>query len=137
MKFPEGIAVYGNKMYREWCPSESIEQVTFFSELRRNYPETHGLLAIHPRNEGKRTYHQIARDKSEGLSTGASDIIIPGCPAFICELKRQDHTKCKLGDEQVKYLLAAKEAGCFVCIALGWVAAYEAFEEWIMGVENG
>lgn len=72
-------------------------------------------------------------EKSEGMTTGAADIIIPGAPAFVCELKRRDHTKSAISDEQLAYLEAAKEAGAWVCIALGADAAWEAFHEYLHG----
>lgn len=113
-----------------------MEQVTFFGRLRRAYPESYGILALHPRNEGQRTYLQVAKEKSEGMSTGATDIVIPGSPAFVCELKRRDHTKSKLADEQLAYLRAAQKAGAYACIALGVDAAWEAFEGWRRDVEG-
>jgi len=65
------------------------------------------------------------------MATGASDIIIPGCPAFVCELKRKDHTLCRWQDSQLEFLEAAKNNGAFVCVSLGHEAAWEAFLEWI------
>jgi hypothetical protein len=130
MKFPEWLPVYGDTDYRGKCPAETLEQVTFFAELRRGYP-TIGMIAIHPRNEGKRTYYQSSQQKAEGMTAGASDIVIPGNPSFVCELKRQDHTKCRWEPEQLDYLEAAKNNGCFVCVALGWESAFNALEEWL------
>ena len=130
MKIPEWLACYGDTEYRGKCPSESAEQVTFFARLRRQYPDTWGRLAIHPRNEGKRHFTQTARQKAEGMTPGASDIVIPGSPSFVCELKRQDHTRSRWQDGQAEYLAAAQNAGCFVCVALGCDAAWEAFCEW-------
>ena len=57
MIFPEWIPVYGDTSYRGDCPPESAEQITFFGALRRTYPAL-GSIAIHPRNEGKRTHRQ-------------------------------------------------------------------------------
>lgn len=130
MKVHPTIPLYGDPAFRGKCPSEQLEQVTFFNRIRKQYPDTWGVLATHPRNEGDRTYGQVAREKAEGLTTGASDIIIPGRRSFVCELKRRDRTQCALKDEQEKYLLAAIEAGAFACIALGVDAAWMAFEEW-------
>ncbi len=131
MKFPEWLPVYGSAEYRnKKCPTESAEQITFFNTLRREYPEL-GLIAIHPRNEGKRTAQQAQRQKAEGMTAGAADIIIPGAPAFVCELKRRDHTLCHWEDEQLKYLATAQTMGAFVCVALGYEAALEALQEWI------
>lgn len=130
MKFPIDIPVYGDKEMRGKCPAESAEQVTFFSWIRRVYPDSYGLIALHPRNEGARHYSQVWKEKSEGMTNGAADIIIPGSPAFVCELKRQDHTQSTWQGGQVDYLLTCKKAGAFVCIALGWEAAREAFLEW-------
>lgn len=124
------VKVYGDTSWRGKCPTETVEQVTFFGRLRRQYPETWGRLAIHPRNEGKRTAQQTMRAKAEGMTAGTSDIVIPGRPAFVCELKRRDHTQSKWEPGQPDYLETAERAGCFVCVALGVDAATEAFEEW-------
>lgn len=124
------VKVYGDTSWRGKCPTETVEQVTFFGRLRRQYPETWGRLAIHPRNEGKRTAQQTQRAKAEGMTAGTSDIVVPGSPAFVCELKRRDHTLSKWEPGQLDYLESAARAGCFVCVALGADAATEAFEEW-------
>lgn len=105
--------------------------MTFFARLRRNHPDSYGLLALHPRNEGKRTHLQAAKEKSEGMVTGATDIVIPGCPSFVCELKRRDHTLSSIADEQLAYLRAAQAAGSYACIALGVDAAWDAFQYWV------
>lgn len=132
MKFPEWINVYGDQSFRDKkCPPESAEQVTFFNYIRTKYPDSYGLIAIHPRNEGKRSYGQVSRQKAEGLTTGAADIIIAGYPSFVCELKRQDHTLCTWQKGQQEFLKACAENGAFVCVALGAKPAIEAFEEWI------
>ena len=130
MKLPQDIPIWGDVKYRGTCPKETLEQVTFFSRLRRAHPDSYGLLALHPRNEGKRSHLQAAKEKSEGMSTGATDIVIPGCPAFVCELKRRDHTQSSLSTEQLAYLTAAKAVGAYVCIALGVDAAWQAFGDW-------
>lgn len=129
MKFHSDITVFGDPRYRGECPAEGAEQITFFNSL----PQDLRAIAIHPRNEGKRTHQQVKWQKADGTITkGASDIIIPGAPAFICELKRQDHTKSRWQDGQVEYLLACQAAGCFVCVALGWRAAIDAVKQWQM-----
>ena len=131
MQFPPWLPVYGSQEYRnKKCPVESAEQITFFNTLRRNYPEL-GRIAIHPRNEGKRTANQAQRQKAEGMTAGAADIIIPGSPAFVCELKRTDHTLSAWEPDQLEYLATAQTMGAFVCVALGHKAALEALEIWI------
>lgn len=130
MKFHPEIKVFGDTTFRGECPSETVEAVTFFAKLRREYPESYGKIATHIRNEGLRTYHQAAKQKSEGMTKGASDILIPASIAFVCELKRQDHTKSKWQDGQQEYLLEAKKQGAFACVALGYIGAYEAFIFW-------
>lgn len=131
MNLPPDIRVYGNTEYRGACPKEALEQVTFFNRLRRDYPDTLGLIAFHVRNEGKRTHLQAATEKSEGMTAGAPDILIPGAPTFVCELKRRDHTQSELRTAQLAYLRAAQAAGCFVCVALGVDAAWEALHEYL------
>lgn len=131
MLLPNDITIYGDTSYRGTCPKETLEQVTFFSRLRREYSDTLGLIAFHVRNEGKRTHLQAATEKSEGLTTGAPDVVIPGAPAFLCELKRRDHTQSEISTAQLAYLRAARDAGCFVCIALGVDAAWEALHAYL------
>ena len=131
MLLPNDIKIYGNTEYRGTCPKETLEQVTFFSRLRRQYPDTLGLIAFHVRNEGKRNHLQAAKEKSEGMTTGAADIIIPGAPTFVCELKRRDHTQSSISDQQVAFLRAAQASGSVVCIALGVDAAWEALHAYL------
>lgn len=126
--------VYGDTSFRGKCPKESAEQITFFNQLRGVYPDTWGRLALHPRNEQQLRGGQhrgLIKQKAEGMTPGASDIVIPGAPAFVCELKRQDHTQSKWQDGQIEYLTAANDAGCFVCVALGWKAAWGAFGDYL------
>lgn len=131
------VPLYGDRKFRGKCPTESVEQASFFNLLRTQFPETYGLLAIHPRNEGQLIggqFRAIIKHKAEGMQAGASDIIIPGRSgkygAFVCEMKRRDATISKWQDGQKEYLVAAADAGCFACVALGAEAAYEAFGEW-------
>ena len=130
MRLPDDIPVYGNASYRGKCHLEEVEQASFFSKLRREYPDTLGRIALHPRNEGKRHIHTAIKHSAEGMAPGASDIVIPARVPFICEVKRLDHTKSTWQEGQLPYLRAAKDAGAFVCIALGAMAAWQAFEEW-------
>jgi DNA repair protein RadD len=131
MKFPPNLKIYGKVDFRGNCPSEAVEQVTFFNRIRRKYPDTWGLIAFHPRNEGQRHFRQVSKEKAEGMIKGASDVIIPADPTFVCEIKRRDHTKSKFQDGQEAFLNAAQKAGAFVCIALGADAAEEAFREYL------
>lgn len=134
MKFPDWLQVYGNQGFRGACPKEEVEQITVFNWLRSEYPYTLGLIALHPRNEAQLRAGQhmaINRHKASGMTPGASDIIIPGAPSFVCELKRRDHTKSTWQPGQKEYLLAAKQAGSFVCIALGYEGAQEAIRAWL------
>lgn len=130
MKFKKSIRVFGDLSYREKnCPRESAEQITFFNWLRREHPDI-AAVASHQRNEGIRTHSQTAKQRAEGMKKGASDIIIPASPAFVCELKRADHTLSNWQDGQQDYLIAASALGAFTCVALGHRAAIEAFEKW-------
>lgn len=134
---PPGVLVYGDPGWRGDCPPETVEQVTFFSRLRREFPTTWGALAVHPRNEQQLRggqHRALIRQRAEGLTPGASDIIIPGAPAFVCELKRRDRTRSRWQPGQVDYLAAAASAGAFSCVALGADAAWQAFEEWRNGM---
>lgn len=128
------VLIYGDTTYRGECPKEAFEQASFFARLRREYPNTWGRLGLHIRNEGRRTVTQIRRIKAEGgFVAGASDIVIPGNPTFVCEMKRRDITQSKWEPGQQDYLRAASEAGTFACVALGAEAAWEALQKWIDG----
>jgi len=134
MRFPNWIKVYGDRDYRGDCPQELAEQITFFQWLRLQHPELH-RIAVHPRNEGKRTYQQARMQRLEGaLNVGAADVIIPSGRAFVCEMKRQDHTKSRWQDGQLDYLEAAHNAGAFVCVALGYEAAKEAVQCYLKSI---
>jgi len=131
---PPIIGVYGDTSFRGKCPTENIEQVSIINRIRREYPDTWGLLIIHPRNEQQLRGGQFSgmiKQKAEGLTPGASDVIIPVAPSLVMELKRRDHTQSKWEDGQIPYLEAAGNAGAFACVALGAVAAYEAFQAWL------
>lgn len=139
MKFPENIPVYGDIGFRGKCHKENVEQASFFSRLRREYPDSLGVIAIHPRNEGLvigGQFQGVVKKQIEGMSTGASDIVIPGNPSFVCELKRMDHTKSKWQEGQIEYLDACRIAGSFVCVALGAAAAWNALEKWLNTNQN-
>jgi hypothetical protein len=131
MKIPPEIQVFGDLSFSGPCPMEQAEQVTFFNRIRRKWPDSWGLIATHPRNEGARTMHQASRERSEGMTVGASDIIIPGSPTFVCELKRRNPTLCVLKPEQKAFLMAAYRTGAFTCVALGVDAAMEAFDAYL------
>ncbi len=135
MKFDNcPVPVFGDIAFRGNCPKEEVEQSSFFSMIRRTYPDTWGAIAIHPRNEGLKVggqFSAIIKHRAEGMTPGAADIIIPGRKSFVCELKRRDHTKSKWQDGQIEYLKAAQDCGAYACVALGAVAAWEAFEGWV------
>lgn len=130
MKLLTNIPTWGDPDYRGKCPREALEQVTFFRRLRDQYPDL-GAIAVHPRNEGKRRHDQASREKAEGMTPGASDVIIPAAVPFVCEIKRRDHTKSEWQDGQQEYLEAVQAAGGYACIALGADAASEALQHWL------
>lgn len=131
MRLPKSIKIYGDTTYRDpECRSETAEQKEFFGMLKEHRPHFFAV-AIHPKNEGLRDYRQAAQDAVLGaLNTGASDIIIPSRIAFVCEMKRVDHTLSSLSKSQIKYLEAAQDVGAFSCIALGADAAWQALLDW-------
>lgn len=128
-KIPPQIPVFGDTKYRGDCPKESAEQVSFLSLLKSEFPAL-AKIAVHIRNEGKRTKRQGAQHKLEGMNTGASDIVIPCCPPILIELKRRDHTLSSTSKKQLDYLVNSQEQGAFACYALGAVGAIEAVKAW-------
>ena len=131
MKFPEWLSVAGDTSFRGKCKPEVIEQVEFFAWLRRELPAL-AAIALHPRNEGKRSGRQGHREKLEGMMPGAADIVIPCNPPIVIELKRRDHTQSRWQAGQLEYLEAAKAAGAVVCVALG----AEAAAQWLLDRER-
>ncbi len=128
-KIPPQIPVFGDTTFRGDCPKEAAEQVSFLSLLKSEFPAL-AKIAVHIRNEGKRTKRQGAQHKLEGMNTGASDIVIPCCPPMLIELKRRDHTLSSTSAKQLDYLINSQEQGAFACYALGAVGAIEAVRAW-------
>ena len=137
MKMHKDIKVYGNVDFRGDCPLEDAELMTFFNQLRIKYPDI-AKVAIHPDNEGLilgTGHHHHIKQKAKGaIRNGASDIIIVGNPTFVCELKRKDHTKSRWQDGQLEFLEASQKRGAFVCVALGYEAALNAVNDWVMSI---
>lgn len=134
MIFPPNLPVFGDLAFRGKCPPEHVEQASFFSKLRREYPDSYGLVTIHPRNEQllrNGQFSSVLQHKAEGMTPGASDIIIPAGQTFACEMKRCDHTKSSWQPGQVEYLEMVALLGGYACVALGAIAAWEAFSQWV------
>lgn len=131
MRFPAFLRVYGDQSYRGQCNSEQTDQIDFMSWLACEYP-SYRLLAVHPKGEGKRSWGQVDIAKKTGeINTGASDIIIPDRITFVMELKRANHLLSSWKAGQKEYLLAAHNAGCFVCVGLGVEGAKMALLDWL------
>ena len=128
-KIPQQIPVFGDTAFRGDCPKETPEQISFLCLLKAEFPEL-AEIAVHIRNEGKRTKRQGAQQKMEGMNTGASDIMIPCLPPMLIELKRRDHTKSSSSEKQLKYLVDSEAQGAFSCYALGAIGAMEAVKQW-------
>ena len=95
MKFPENIPVYGDQSFRGDCLKEHIEQMSLVNQIRRVYPDTFGKIVYHPRNEGlvsKGQFSSVAKHKAEGMTKGAPDCVVPGNPAFLCEINSLSET---------------------------------------------
>lgn len=121
--------------YRGECPTEALEQMTFFNRLRKQHPKF-AALGFHVRNEGKKTHAQVQMEKAEGMTPGVSDIIIIHHMPFVCELKRKDKTKTKLPSVEQNFLMLAAKNGAFACIAYGCDEAWRAFNDWLLCTGN-
>lgn len=131
--------VFGDTSFRGKCPKEYVEQASIINRIRKDFPDTWGLLVLHPRNEGLKEggqFSTVLKHKAEGMAVGASDVVIPASVAFVCEVKRLDHTLSAWQPGQVPYLTAAHDAGAFACVALGAVGAWAAFEAWRDSLTN-
>lgn len=130
-----GIPIYGDVNYRGASEAEDGDLIEFFNGLKYDYPVI-SRIAIHTKNEGKRDtqekQREAKRDKMKGaLLRGTVDVIIPGGPAFIMELKRKNYLHSKIDDDQILYMQRSKRAGAFVCVCLGYDAAFKALDEWL------
>lgn len=134
MKIPNWLQTYGDTSYRGDCPLEDAELMTFFNQIRIKYPDI-AKVAIHPDNEGLilgAAHNAHIKQKAKGaIRNGAADIIICGSPTFVCEMKRQDHTKSKWQDGQLDFLQTSQRLGAFVCVALGYESALQALNDWL------
>ena len=133
MNFPDWLTVYGNRNFRGECPKEDAELSTFFNQLRNHHADL-AARAWHTENEGKKTAMQVSASKIKGELAGVADIII--MPGFVCEMKRRDHTQSSWQKGQIPFLEACHNAGCFVCVALGWEHAMEAVHDWAFGTDQ-
>lgn len=132
MKFEPWMNVFGDQSFRGNCPKEDYVLSSFIAHVRRVYPDTYGLVAFHPKNEGKRTGAQSKADSIKGLTKGVCDVVIIGNPVLCLEIKRQDHTQSKWsGPEQVAFLKQSLAGGAYVAVSLGYDASIQAFEHWL------
>jgi len=139
MKIPPHIPLYGDPTYRGKCDREQLEQMSIIGRIRREYPDSYGLIVLHPRNEGMKEngqFSSVMRHNAEGMCKGAADVIVPARRSFVCEVKRRNPALSVISEEQIAFLTAAQKAGAFACVALGAVAAWEAFEEWVKEVKD-
>lgn len=111
------------------APSESTEQITFFNQLRKHYPEI-AKGAFHVKNEGKKTYATAMKDKAEGLLSGVVDIIIMGETMLYIEMKKVSK-RAKATSSQVEFLNLASDLGHDAYLCYGWEMAWVALETWI------
>lgn len=132
MKIPQNITIFGDTEFRGVCHTEGAELMTLVSTVKAKYP---GVILIHQKNEGRRTWRQASVDKSIGaIDTGASDIVLIGYENMRClfiELKRKDITKSSISEKQIEYLRRAEGMGHYACIALGYEAAMIAIDGWV------
>lgn len=139
------IPIYGDIKFRGNSNKEDDDLVSFFSWIRFNYPQYKNLV-FHPEMEmmvnGGRSYAYYARSKSKGRLDGMGDIVcLPinkNAPAFICELKRKNAGKSLASKalklhylHQVDLLADQLKHGNQVCVAFGFDAAKNAFEEYV------
>lgn len=122
------IKVYGDKVKKGTCNSEESEQKEFFGWLKECRPELYAM-AIHPKQEGKRTFQQIAKERSMGaLKAGIVDVFIPCFVPFICEMKIKSGGV--VSQKQAEYLELTQKYGAFSCVALGCDGAKKAIIDW-------
>ena len=130
----DGVMIFGNTKFRGACPLEAKDAEKFVREVRKN--PTYGMLVTHIRNEGKSTVQAKMRMKRQGMTKGASDIIIPTAIPFVCEMKRANVKKSEISAEQKFYLKNAIANGSFACVTLGYKGAIDALVAWEIILNN-
>ena len=134
MKTPTWLPKFGDLPKSTSNPAEDYVLSSLISRIRNDYPSTYGLVAFHVKNESKRTTGQIRADKAKGLTKGVSDLIVIGNPTLCMEIKKDN--SCRFEDGQLEFLQQAQKQGAFVCLAIGYQGAKDAFEEWRILNEN-
>ena len=129
MKTPSWLPVFGDLPRAKDNPAEDYVLSSIISRIRKDYPSSYGLVAFHVKNESRRTVGQIRADKAKGLTKGVSDLIIIGNPALCMEIKKDN--SCRFKDGQLEFLQQAQKGGAFVCLAIGYQGAKDAFEYWL------
>lgn len=129
MKTPAWLPKFGTLKKSNDNPKEDYVLSSIVSRIRMDYPLTYGLVAFHVKNESKRTTGQIRADKAKGLTKGVSDLIVIGNPTLCMEIKRDDSCYFEIG--QLEFLEQAQKNGAFVCLAVGYDGAKEAFNHWL------
>ena len=129
MKTPIWLPKFGDLPKSTSNPAEDYVLSSLISRIRNDYPSTYGLVAFHVKNESKRTTGQIRADKAKGLTRGVSDLIVVGNPTLCMEIKKDN--SCRFEDGQLEFLQQAQKQGAFVCLAIGYQGAKDAFEYWL------
>lgn len=129
MNTPQWLPKFGNLPRSKDNPHEDYVLSSLIARIRKDYPNSYGLVAFHVKNEGKRTGQQIKIDKLKGLTKGVSDLIIIGNPTLCLEIKRDN--SCQFEDGQLAFLEQAHKSGSFACLAIGYHGCIQAFEYWL------
>ena len=129
MKTPTWLPKFGDLPKSTSNPAEDYVLSSLISRIRNDYPSSYGLVAFHVKNESKRTTGQIRADKAKGLTKGVSDLIVIGNPTLCMEIKKDN--SCRFEDGQLEFLQQAQKQGAFVCLAIGYQGAKDAFEYWL------
>ena len=100
--------------------SEHLEQAMFVSWFRKNYMPTHRIFAIP--NGGLRSKSQGMALKTEGVTKGVPDLMIPSLKVFI-EMKKEKGGKVSV--EQIDWLKYLANNGYIVKVCNGCEEAKE------------
>lgn len=102
------------------CPSESSEQISLITAIRRRGMGEHDFYSVP--NGGFRLAREARRLKQEGLKAGVCDLVFPGTPpskpelkGLYLEMKRQKGGR--LSEDQKKWRQSLTEKG------YGWEVA--------------
>lgn len=129
-----GVMIYQQSAKPKKSRLESSHQTDLVSLIRAHYPE-HAALLFHAANEGSNKVQYRAKQATQGVLKGVSDIIcLHGgalCSVFVCELKRGNSAPSSISKEQAEFIRLSSSQGHYAVAAFGAYAGWHAWLDYL------